>query len=127
MKPYEFMRFFHLKLGRFVYKHKGSGVIVDNILKPMRKVASALGKTVVKPFAKKALEYGISHAGNKLGKKAAEKGGDFIMKKLAGKFNRPSTLSKPSTPSIRPPEESIDMTINRFISGSGLKRRRKIV
>lgn len=50
MKPYEFMRFFHPKLGRFVYEHKGSGIIVDNILKPMRKVASAF----VKPFAKKS-------------------------------------------------------------------------
>ena len=63
MKLYEFMRFFHPKLSRFVYKHKGSGIIVDNILKPMRRVASA----VVKPFAKKALESGISHAGDKLG------------------------------------------------------------
>ena len=57
------MRFFHPKLSRFVYKNKGSGIIVDNILKPMRRVASA----VVKPFAKKALESGISHAGDKLG------------------------------------------------------------
>ena len=36
MKPYEFMTFFHPKLGRFVYKHKGNGIIVDNILKPVR-------------------------------------------------------------------------------------------
>ena len=28
MKPYEFMRFYHPNLGRFVYKHKGSGIIV---------------------------------------------------------------------------------------------------
>ena len=55
MKPYEFMRFFHPKLGRFVYKHKGSGIIVDNILKPMRRVASSSGKTVVKPILLKKL------------------------------------------------------------------------
>ena len=53
MKPYEFMRFFHPKLGRFVYKHKGSGSIVNNIFKLMRSIASSLAKTVVKPFAKK--------------------------------------------------------------------------
>ena len=76
MKPYEFKRFFHPKLGRFVYKHKGSGIIFDNIFKPMRSVLSLLTKTVVKPFAKKALQSGISHAGDKLGKKAAEKSGD---------------------------------------------------
>ena len=76
MKPYEFKRFFHPKLGRFVYKHKGSGIIFDNIFKPMRSVLSLLTRTVVKPFAKKALQSGISHAGDKLGKKAAEKSGD---------------------------------------------------
>ena len=131
MKPYEFMRFFHPKLGRFVYKQKRSGIIVDNILKPARRVASSVAKTFVKPFAKKALQSGISHAGNKLGKKVAEKSGDFIMKKLAGKFNRPSMRTKPSTTtSVRPvkQEESTDMAINCLISGSGIKRmRRKIV
>ena len=76
MKPYEFKRLFHPKLGRFVYKHKGSGIIFDIIFKPMRSVLSLLTKTVVKPFAKKALQSGISHAGDKLGKKAAEKSGD---------------------------------------------------
>ena len=59
-----------------MYKHKGSGIIFDNIFKPMRSVLSLLTKTVVKPFAKKALQSGISHAGDKLGKKAAEKSGD---------------------------------------------------
>ena len=59
-----------------MYKHKGSDIIFDNIFKPMRSILSLLTKTVVKPFAKKALQSGISHAGDKLGKKAAEKSGD---------------------------------------------------
>lgn len=76
---------------------------------------------------KKALESGISHTGDKLGKKAAEKSGDFIKKKLAGKFNRPSIGTKP-TPSIRPQQESTDVILNRLISGSKIKRMgRKIV
>ena len=48
----------------------------------MRKVASAVFSKFAKPVAKKALQSGISHAGDKLGKKAAEKSGDLIMKKL---------------------------------------------
>ena len=52
MKPYEFKRVYHPKFGRFVYKHKGSGVIVDNIFKPLRKVASNVLK-MAKPTAKK--------------------------------------------------------------------------
>ena len=113
-EPTEFMRFFHPKLGIFVYRHKGSGIIIDNIFKPVRRIAS----TFAKPVSKKALQSGISHAGDKLGKKAAEKSGDFIMKKLAGKFNRPSKSSKPSSQS-----ESTDVILNRLKSGSGMRRK----
>ena len=86
MKSYEFSRHYNPRIGRFVYRHKGTGLIVDNIFKPMRKVAakaaSAVFNKFAKPVAKKALQSGISHAGDKLGKKAAEKSGDLIMKKL---------------------------------------------
>ena len=33
MKPFEFMRVYHPKLGLFVDKHVGSGIIVDNIFR----------------------------------------------------------------------------------------------
>ena len=46
-----------------------------------------MGKTVVKPFAEKAVQSGLSYAGDKLGKKAAEKSGDFIMKKKSWQVN----------------------------------------
>ena len=82
MKPYEFMRFYHPKLGKFVYKHKGSGIIVDNIFKPMKSVVSSVVKKFVKPLGKKAIESGISNAGDRLGKKISEKSGDLIMKRL---------------------------------------------
>ena len=65
MKPYEFMRFYHPKLGKFVYKHKGSGIIVDNIFKPMKSVALPVVKKFAKPFGKKALKSGISYASEK--------------------------------------------------------------
>ena len=53
MKPYEFMRFYHPKLGRFVYS---SGIIVDNIFKPMKSVVSSIFKKCAKPVAKKAFQ-----------------------------------------------------------------------
>ena len=141
MKSYEFSRFFHPKLGRFVYRHKGTGLIVDNIFKPMRAVASAVFNKFAKPVAKKALQSGISHAGDKLGKKAAEKSGDLIMKKLG---NMGKAASKPKAPASRdakrrgavpsgptrsapPPQgESSAEILNRLISGSGLKRNKRI-
>ena len=137
MKSYEFSRFFHPKLGRFVYRHKGTGLIVDNIFKPMRAVASAVFNKFAKPVAKKALQSGISHAGDKLGKKAAEKSGDLIMKKLGnmGKAKQPATKASrdakrrgavPSGPTrSAPPQpqgESSAEILNRLISGQGAKR-----
>ena len=136
MKSYEFSRFFHPKLGRFIYRHKGTGLIVDNIFKPIRTVASAVFSKFAKPVAKKALQSGISHAGDKLGKKAAsvasrgaEKSGDFIMKKLGNMGKAKQSASKPKAPAPRSgPEgsraqgESSAEILNRLISGQGAKR-----
>jgi len=46
MKPYEFKRFYHPKMGKFVYKHKGNGLIVDNIFKPIRTMAPSAAKPI---------------------------------------------------------------------------------
>ena len=124
MKPYEFKRFYQPKLGRFVFQHKGSGLIVDNIFKPLKSVASSVFKKFAKPIAKKALESGVSHAGDRLGKAEAEKSGDLIMKKLAN-LRKGATTQRANIPSLPiKQEESTD--INRLISGSGIKRRRRV-
>lgn len=128
MKPYEFTRFYHPKLGKFVYKHKGSGIIVDNIFKPLKSVASSVFKKLAKPVAKKALESGVSHAGERLGKKISEKSGDLIMKKLGSlrpSASKPKTIV-PDLPPLKQQDESTDMILNRLISGSGIMRKRKI-
>ena len=122
MKSYEFSRYWHPRLGRFVFRHKGNGIIVDNIFKPMRKVASAVFSKFAKPLAKKALQSGISHAGDKLGKKAAEKSGDLIMKKLGNMKIGKKQLLPQSQPPAAPPRESSDEILNRLISGQGMKR-----
>ena len=126
MKPYEFMRFYPPKLGRFVYKHKRSGIIVDNIFKPMKSAVSSIFKKFAKPVAKKALESGISHTGERLGKKMSEKSGDLIMKKLAKARATPTTKQMKTTTTPKE-EESTDIILSRLISGNGIKRRRKIM
>ena len=127
MKSYEFSRYYNPRIGRFVYRHKGTGLIVDNIFTPVRKAASAVFSKFAKPVAKKALQSGISHAGDKLGKKAAEKSGDLIMKKL-GNLGK-ATKAKQPTRSAPPPKaqpqssgESSAEILNRLISGQGAKR-----
>ena len=123
MKPFEFMRVYNPKLGLFVDK-VGSGIIVDNIFKPMKSVASSVVKKFVKPLGKKAIESGISHAGERAGKKISEKSGDLIMKRLRNMRKGNAGQRAKIVPPIKQQEESTDMIIDRLISGSGLKRRR---
>ena len=116
MKSYEFMRLYNPKLGKFIYKHKGSGIIVDNILKPMKRILSPVVKKFAKQSGKKALKSGVSHLSKRTNKNTSEKSGDMIMEKLRN-MRISDTGQK---------EESTDMIINRLISGSGVKRRSKV-
>ena len=128
MQTYNYKRIFHPRLGRFVYKHKGSGLIVDNIFKPMKRMLSTATKAVLKPLAKKALKSGIESAGDKIGKKAvdfaskkvAEKSGHLFMKDL-------QSLGKqvPKTSKHEQKQEDYNVILNRLISGSGMKKKRK--
>ena len=125
MKPFEFMRVYHPKLGIFVDKHVGSGIIVDNIFKPIRRILSPVVKKFVKQSGKKALKSGVSNLSKRVNKKTSEKSGDMIMENLRNMRIgdvRQKTLPLP----IKQQEESTDMLINRLISGSGVKRRSRV-
>ena len=89
MNSKEFKRIYHPKLGRYVYAHRGNGLIVDNVLKPLGRKAKEFGSRVVRPFLKKKAKETISKAGEKLGQKAIEKwtqksenAGDLIRQRL---------------------------------------------
>ena len=49
----EFKKVYHPRMGLYVYKHRGNGLIVDTLMKPLKAVASKVLKEVVKPFGKK--------------------------------------------------------------------------
>ena len=121
MMTYNYKRIFHPGLGKFVYKHKGSGLIVDNIFKPVKKIVDV----VLKPIAKKALKSGIESAGDKIGKKVvekvAEKSGHLFMKDL---HSLGKQLPKASN---KQKEEDYNIILNRLISGSGIKKKKKKV
>ena len=124
MKPYEFKRYYHPRLGKLVYKHKGSGIIVDNIFKPIQKAMSTVVKKVVKPMGKRALKSGISKASKQIEKKISEKSGDLIMKRLHNMKSLPlmkNHQQKTTKASEKKRQESTDMIINRLISGDGLR------
>ena len=118
MKLNEYRRIYHPSFGKFVYKHKGSGLIVDNIFKPMKMIVDK----VLKPIAKKALKSGIESAGDKLGKKVvekvAEKSGHLFMKDLQSSGKQiPKATNKQK-------EEDYNIILNRLISGSGVKKKK---
>ena len=120
MLTYNYKRMFHPRLGRFVYKHKGSGLIVDNIFNPMKRIMKKALSTVMKPLAKKALKSGIESAGDKLGKKVVEKSGHLFMKDLQKKVAKPKQKVV-----AKPVEEDYNEILNRLISGSGNNKKKK--
>jgi len=114
MRTYEYKRIYNPSLGKFVYKHKGSGLIVDNIFKPIKMILDK----VLKPVAKKALKSGIESAGDKLGKKVVEKSGHILIEKLRKK--------KKSDALVPRKQEDYNILLNRMISGEGYKKKKKI-
>ena len=123
MMTYNYKRIFHPNLGRFVYKHKGSGLIVDNIFKPMKRIIS----TVLKPLAKKALKSGIESAGDKLGKKVVEKVAEKVAEKSGHLFIKDLQSLGKQVPKAtnKQKEEDYNVILNRLISGSGIKNKIK--
>ena len=128
MKSREFKKIYHPRTGRYVYKHRGNGIIVDNLMKPLKRAASALTGKVLKPFAKKAIQAGVSQAGERVGKKAADKvierSGELIRKRLQGKKSSKSS-TKSSTKSskaskARTPlgQDEVNTLINNLIARS---------
>ena len=46
MKLNEYRRIYHPSFGKFVYKHRESGLIVDNIFKPIEQYELSLGRII---------------------------------------------------------------------------------
>ena len=135
MLSYHYERIYHPSLGRFVYKHKGSGLIVDNIFKPVKMIVNK----VLKPVAKKALKSGIESAGDKIGKKVVEKivekSGHLFIKDLQKKNPKATKKQKGKdfdaildglvSGKQIPKEEDYNVLLNRMISGEGYKIKKK--
>ena len=117
MHSKEFKKIYHPRLGRYVYEHRGNGLIVDNLLKPIGRKAKELGSKVVQPFLKKKAKE-IAKAGEKIGQKVAQKlsqremAGDLIQKRL----NKTSSNSRPVKK--RQKAQDVNTLINNLIAMS---------
>ena len=87
MKSREFKKIYHPKLGGFVYEHRGNGLIVDNIMKPLKAglstAANKAARAVVRKFSKgakakakstKAKMQRLSRSGTPRGRQSTSRG-----------------------------------------------------
>ena len=93
MKSREFKKICHPSLGIYVYDHRGNGLIVDNIMKPLKgaisAAASKAGRAVARAIGKKAKTAAVKATAK------AEKSGDLIRRRLQSQMGTPKT---PKTP-----------------------------
>ena len=118
MKSREFKKIYHPKLGGFVYEHRGNGLIVDNIMKPLKAglstAANKAARAVVKKFTKGAKEKAKS-----VKEKAQEKSGDLIRQRLSGSRGRQSTSRGRSRASnAKMTRNEVNTLINNLIARS---------
>ena len=124
MKSREFKKVYHPRMGRYVYKHRGNGLIVDTLMKPLKSVAKSVLGNVVKLFAKKAVKAGVAHAGERVGKaaanKAIENSGNLIRKRLS-QMNREQSSGRSSGNRVtkgraKKTQNDVNMLINNLIA-----------
>ena len=98
MKSREFKKIYHPSLGRYVYEHRGNGLIADNIMKPLKgaisAAASKAGRAVTRAIGKKASKTAKAAAAK------AAKSGDLIRRRLT-QMGAPKTPNPPKTPRSR--------------------------
>ena len=89
MKSREFKKIYHPKLGGYVYEHRGNGLIIDNIMKPLKAglstAANKAARAVVSKFSK-----GAKAKAKSAKAKAQEKSGDLIRQRLSRSRGRQS-------------------------------------
>ena len=114
MKSREFKKIYHPKLGGYVYEHRGNGLIVDNIMKPLKAglstAANKAARAVVRKFTKGAKEKAKSVTAKAT--KAQEKSGDLIRQRLSGSRGRQSRGRSPGSVGRKDPASNAKMTRN---------------
>ena len=94
MKSREFKKIYHPKLGGYVYEHRGNGLIIDNIMKPLKAglstAANKAARAVVSKFTKGAKAKAKSAKAKFRDSIRQEKSGDLIRQRLSRSRGRQS-------------------------------------
>ena len=121
MKSREFKKIYHPKLGGYVYEHRGNGLIVDNIMKPLKAglstAANKAARAVVKKFSK-----GAKEKAKAIKTKAEEKSGDLIRQRLSGSRGKqsrtPKTSQRSRASNAKMTRNEVNTLINNLIARS---------
>ena len=125
MKSREFKKVYHPKLGRFVYEHRGNGLIIDNIMKPLKAglstAANKAARAVVRKFGKKAKAKAKAKAivgdSNSAQGTRQEKSGDLIRQRLS-RYGTQSTSRGRSRGKAKMSQNEVNTLINNLIARS---------
>ena len=124
MKSREFKKIYHPSLGRYVYEHRGNGLIVDNIMKPLKgaisAAASKAGRAVTRAIGKQASKTAKAAAAKATAK--AEKSGDLIRRRLTQvgtpKTTRGRSRASNKAKSPKMSQNEVNALINNLIARS---------
>ena len=118
MKSREFKKIYHPKLGGYVYEHRGNGLIVDNIMKPLKAGLSTAANKAARAVVSK-LSKGAKAKAKAVKAKAEEKSGDLIRQRLSGSRGRQSTSRGRSKASnAKMTRNEVNTLINNLIARS---------
>ena len=114
MKSREFKKIYHPKLGGYVYEHRGNGLIVDNIMKPLKAGLSTAANKAARAVARKFTKGAKAKAKSATAKatKAQEKSGDLIRQRLSGSRGRQSRGRSRGSVGRKDPASNAKMTRN---------------
>ena len=90
MKSREFKKIYHPKLGGYVYEHRGNGLIVDNIMKPLKAGLSTAANKAARAVVRKFTKGAKAKSATAKATKAQEKSGDLIRQRLSRSRGRQS-------------------------------------
>ena len=120
MKSREFKKIYHPKLGGYVYEHRGNGLIVDNIMKPLKAglstAANKAARAVVSKFSKGAKAK--AKAVKAKAAKVQEKSGDLIRQRLSRGKQSKSRTPKTSRGNAKMTRNEVNTLINNLIARS---------
>ena len=114
--PSEWTDFLDKNVGRYRYKHKGSGLIRDTLM-AISKAFKGTAKNVVKTAAEKAAKTVAEKAGQKVGEIAVEKGSKQIQQILQKR--EPKRASQELANILQnqvPPASSATLKLNRILA-----------